>query len=46
VLPEFWRRWLGEEFGPAFGAAVRDLGGPEAAAGFAAALDDSYRWWP
>jgi hypothetical protein len=46
VLHQFTRRWLDEEFGPAFGAAVRDLGGVEASEGFAAAVDDSYRWWP
>jgi hypothetical protein len=46
VLHQFTRRWLDEWFGPAFGAAVRDLGGVEASAEFAAAVDDSYRWWP
>jgi len=46
VLHQFTRRWLDEQFGPAFGAAVQDLGGVGASEEFAAAVSDSYRWWP
>jgi hypothetical protein len=46
VLHQFTRRWLDEQFGPAFGAAVRDLGGVVASEEFAAAVNDSYQWWP
>lgn len=46
VLRDFTRRWLDDQFGPAFGAAVRELGGVKASEEFAAAVNDSYRWWP